>query len=74
MLTRFAVLTIPLIVILMFSALSRAQVRQPGAVYDFDRKGEKPAPAPRRDVSGIWEPANGAGGSKTLGIFRSSQC
>jgi hypothetical protein len=30
-------------------------------VYDFDRKGEKPAPAPRRDISGTWEPAAGAG-------------
>jgi hypothetical protein len=36
-------------------------VRQPGAVYDFDFKGEKPAPAPRRDISGIWEPAAGPG-------------
>jgi hypothetical protein len=38
-----------------------AQARQPGAVYDFDRKGEKPSPAPRRDMSGIWLPADGAG-------------
>ncbi len=37
------------------------EVRQPGAVYDSDRKGEKPAPAPRRDISGIWLPAAGAG-------------
>jgi hypothetical protein len=36
-------------------------VRQPGAVYDFDFKNEKPAPAPRRDISGIWEPAAGPG-------------
>jgi hypothetical protein len=41
-----------------------SQVRQPGAVYDFDRKGEKPAPAPQRDISGIWIPAAGA----TVGI------
>jgi hypothetical protein len=36
-------------------------VRQPGAVYDFDRKGEKPAPAPKHDISGVWEPAEGPG-------------
>src|SRR5205809_7258964 len=36
-----------------------AQVRVPGAVYDFDRPNEKPAPAPKRDLSGIWEPARG---------------
>jgi hypothetical protein len=35
------------------------EVRQPGAKYDFDVKGEKPAPAPRRDISGVWEPAAG---------------
>jgi hypothetical protein len=29
-------------------------------VYDFDRKGETPSPAPRRDISGIWLPAEGA--------------
>jgi len=36
-------------------------VRQPGAVYDFDFKDEKPTPAPRRDISGVWEPAAGPG-------------
>ncbi len=35
--------------------------RQPGAVYDFDVKGEKPLPAPPHDLSGIWEPAKGPG-------------
>jgi hypothetical protein len=35
--------------------------RQPGAVYDFDKKGEKPAPAPKHDISGVWEPAGGPG-------------
>lgn len=35
-------------------------MRQPGAVYDVDVKGEKPAPAPRRDLSGIWEPSASA--------------
>jgi hypothetical protein len=35
--------------------------RQPGAVYDYDVKGEKPQPAPPRDISGTWEPAKGVG-------------
>ena len=35
--------------------------RQPGAVYDFDVKGEKPQPAPVHDISGTWEPAKGFG-------------
>ena len=35
----------------------QSEVRQPGAVYDFDFKAQKPAPAPRRDISGVWEPA-----------------
>jgi hypothetical protein len=63
MATRFAASTIAVAMILMFSTQARAQgqVRQPGAVYDFDRPGEKPGPAPRRDISGIWEPAAGAG-------------
>ena len=39
----------------------QGEVRQPGAKYDFDFKGQKPAPAPRRDISGVWEPAAGAG-------------
>src|SRR4026208_2578366 len=38
----------------------QSEVRQPGAVYDFDFKGQKPAPAPRRDISGVWEPAANA--------------
>jgi hypothetical protein len=58
---RFAASTIALTLVFMFAAQARAQVRQPGAVYDFDRKGETPGPAPRRDISGIWEPAEGAG-------------
>ena len=39
-------------------AFGQGEVRQPGAKYDFDFKGEKPAPAPRRDISGVWEPAS----------------
>jgi hypothetical protein len=42
-------------------AFGQGEVRQPGAKYDFDFKGEKPAPPPRRDISGVWEPAAGAG-------------
>jgi hypothetical protein len=43
-------------------APARAQTpRQPGAVYDFDFKGQKPAPAPVHDLSGFWEPAIGPG-------------
>ena len=34
-----------------------AQARQPGATYDFDHKGEQPSPAPKHDISGVWEPA-----------------
>jgi hypothetical protein len=58
---RVAVSVILLMIVLVYSLNASAQVRQPGAVYDFDRKGEKPAPAPRRDISGTWEPAAGAG-------------
>ena len=35
------------------------QTRVPGAEYDSDFPNEKPEPAPRRDLSGIWEPALG---------------
>src|ERR1700681_592002 len=61
MVKRFVVPKIAVIVLLIFSTLTRAQVRRHArAVYDFDKKGEKSAPAPRHDVSGIWEPAKGA--------------
>ena len=58
---HFLVSTIALIALLHFSPPARAQARQPGAVYDFDKKDEKPGPAPRHDLSGIWEPAKGPG-------------
>jgi len=58
---RFVVSAIALVAILLFLPLAYSQIRQPGAVYDFDRKGEKPGPAPSRDISGIWVPAAGAG-------------
>jgi hypothetical protein len=46
--------------------------REPGAVYDLDVPNEKPDPPPRRNLSGIWEPARslgdavGADGAKAL--------
>ncbi len=42
-------------------AASAQEAKQPGAVYDGDVKNEKPAPAPKRDLTGIWEPARGPG-------------
>jgi hypothetical protein len=59
-LTRFAAAMI--LFVAFTSASVRAQTpRQPGAVYDFDAKGETPGPAPRRDISGVWEPARAFG-------------
>jgi hypothetical protein len=57
---RWVVPAMALVAVLLFLPLAYSQARQPGAVYDFDRKGEKPAAAPRRDISGIWVPAAGA--------------
>jgi hypothetical protein len=60
---RVVVPMIAVIAVLMFSPLTRAQDeirRWPGAVYDSDFKGRKSSPAPRRDLSGIWEPAKDA--------------
>jgi hypothetical protein len=58
---RLVVSAIGLVATLTFLPLAYSQIRQPGAVYDFDRKGETPGPAPRRDISGTWIPAEGAG-------------
>lgn len=55
-------LAIALATVLVFSPSGHAQARQPGAVYDSDRKGQTPGPAPRHDISGTWEPASGPGG------------
>lgn len=49
-----------LVAVVVFLPLAYSQIRQPGAIYDFDRPGETPGPAPRRDISGIWVPAEGA--------------
>jgi hypothetical protein len=64
---RFAASTIALATIFIFSTYARSQVRQPGAVYDFDPPGEKPGPAPRRDISANWEPAGGVGADNANG-------
>lgn len=64
MVTRGVVWAVVAMGVVSCLPLVYAQVRQPGAVYDFDRKGETPAPAPRRDISGKWVPADGA----TVGI------
>ena len=54
---RLTVCAVGVVVTLSFLSMAYSQVRQPGAVYDSDRKGEPPGPAPRRDISGVWEPA-----------------
>ena len=54
MLQRFAAATIS---VLMFSAPGRAQTAQS-------------APAPRRDISGIWDPANGVGDEASAELAR----
>ena len=58
---RFTIAGLAGAAVLACSSVAFNQVRVPGAVYDFDRPNEKPAPAPRRDLSGIWEPALGPG-------------
>jgi len=60
MLKHFAAPSI-LLISSTFAPMHAQTPRQPGAVYDFDVKGEKPAPAPARDISGTWEPAKGVG-------------
>jgi len=73
---RFVASMISLIVVSMFApAITRAQARQPGAVYDFDRPDEKPAPAPKHDISGVWEPAKGPGaGLQGKGALSMGSC
>jgi len=58
---RVAVALVACAGVLASASVAYTQVRVPGAIYDFDRPDEKPAPAPRRDLSGIWEPALGPG-------------
>jgi hypothetical protein len=62
--------------VVVCSTLAHAQVaRQPGAVYDFDKKGEKLGPAPRHDLSGIWEAAKGpSAGIQGKGAMAMESC
>src|SRR5260370_30020648 len=72
---RLAVPMCVLMAVSVFSPLAHAQARLPGAVYDFDKKGEKPGPAPVRDISGVWEPASGvAGGIQGKGAAAMESC
>ena len=64
MLRRVAAAAILLAVLPFASARAQqSEVRQPGAVYDFDVKGQKSGPAPAHDIFGVWEPAKGPGDS-----------
>ena len=56
---RAAVVGFTAFAIAAWFAVGVAQVRVPGAQYDSDFPNEKPGPAPRRDIAGIWEPARG---------------
>jgi len=59
---RLAIVGLTAAAVVALSAIAFNQaVRVPGAVYDSDFPNEKPSPAPRRDLSGIWEPAIGPG-------------
>src|SRR5712691_7451048 len=63
MLRFFFASTIALVSLLMLTSVARAQTaprQQAGAAKD-----QKPAPAPRHDISGIWDP--GSGGIQPLG-------
>ena len=64
MLRRVAAAAILLAALPLTSARAQqSEVRQPGAVYDFDVKGQKSGPAPAHDIFGVWEPAKGPGDS-----------
>lgn len=59
---RFSLTGLTAAAIVCFSVIALGQaVRVPGAQYDSDFPNEKPGPAPRRDLTGIWEPARGPG-------------
>jgi len=63
MLNRIMVLIVGLMAVLTLSSSAFAQTaRQSPTVAD-----QKPAPAPRHDISGIWTPANGPGGAIQAG-------
>ena len=54
---RLALAGLTVAAVVSFSVIAFNQARVPGAEYDADFPNEKPGPAPRRDLSGIWEPA-----------------
>ncbi len=66
---RRFILAVAFVVAVLIGALAflpramRAQTApaQPGAVYDNPKSGEKFGPAPKRDLNGVWEPAEGPG-------------
>lgn len=72
----FVASMISLIAVSIFTPVgARSQARQPGAVYDFDRTDERPGPAPKRDVTGVWEPAKGPGaGIQGKGALSMGSC
>ena len=66
--------TITLVAAFVCAPPVHAQGPMPGAVYDADRKGEKPGPAPRRDIAGVWEPATPGGGIQGKGAQAMDSC
>ena len=71
---QFAVPTVALVALFRRSSALHAQARLPGARYDSDAKGQKSGPAPRRDLSGIWEPARAGGGIQGKGAREMDSC
>jgi hypothetical protein len=78
MLRPFVAPTILLIAVSPFVPIIAAAQdvpRQPGMVYDFDRPDEKAGPAPKHDISGVWEPAKGPGaGIQGKGALSMGSC
>src|SRR4029079_4481002 len=66
--------TIAVVAVLACAPGAHAQGPLPGAVYDKDRPAEKPGPAPRRDLWGIWEPATPGGGIQGKGALAMDSC
>jgi len=58
--SRIFILTV-FAIVLAVAPIWAQDARQPGAVYDYDFKNEKPVPAPQHDISGVWEPARAFG-------------
>jgi len=65
---RFLLSAIALLASLILSHAVRAQTDGWGRPVPRPTTNQKPAPAPRRDISGTWEPAQGPGaGIQALG-------